>query len=77
MQTLIHLFEESVRKFPNNPYLLEKKNNAFEPETYSQVRERVYLFAAGLMSLGVKKGDRLALLSEARNDWVISDLGII
>lgn len=77
MQTLIHLFEESVRKFPNNPYLLEKKNNAFEPETYSQVRERVYLFAAGLMSLGVKKGDRLALLSEGRNDWVISELGIM
>lgn len=77
MQTLIQLFEESVRKFPNNPYLLEKKNNSFEPETYSQVRERVYHFAAGLMSLGVKRGDRLALLSEGRNDWVISELGIM
>jgi long-chain acyl-CoA synthetase len=77
MQTLIQLFEESVRKFPNNPYLLEKKNSAFEPETYSQVRERVHHFAAGLMSLGVKKGDRLALLSEGRNDWVISELGIM
>jgi long-chain acyl-CoA synthetase len=77
MQTLIQLFEESVKKFPNNPYLLEKKNSSFEPETYSQVRERVHHFAAGLMSLGVKKGDRLALLSEGRNDWVISELGIM
>lgn len=77
MQTLIDLFEESVKKFPDNPYLLEKKTGAFEPETYSQVRERVYCFAAGLMSMGVKKGDRLALLSEGRNDWVVSELGIM
>lgn len=77
MQTLIDLFEESVKKYPENPYLLEKKSDRFEPETYSQVRERVYQFAAGLISLGVKKGDRLALLSEGRNDWVVSELGIM
>lgn len=29
------------------------------------------------MSMGIKKGDRLALLSEGRNDWVISELGIL
>jgi long-chain acyl-CoA synthetase len=77
MQTLIELFEESVKKYPENPYLLEKKTDRYEPETYSQVKERVYQFAAGLISLGIKKGDRLALLSEGRNDWVVSELGIM
>lgn len=77
MQTLIQLFEESVKKYPENSYLLEKKGGVFQPETYVQVRERVYQFAAGLISLGVKKGDRLALLSEGRNDWVVSELGIM
>jgi len=77
MHTLIQLFEESVKKYPNNPYLLQKKEGAYQPETYVQVRERVYQFAAGLISLGVKKGDRLALLSEGRNDWVVSELGIM
>ncbi len=77
MQTLIDLFEESVKEFPENPYLLEKKSAAFESETYSEVKKRVYQFAAGLISMGVKKGDRLALLSEGRNDWVVSELGIM
>ncbi len=29
------------------------------------------------MSLGVKKGDRIALIAEGRNDWVVAELGIL
>ncbi len=77
MKTIINLFEESVNKFANNPYLLEKTNNKYIATTYSEVREKVYAFAAGLMAIGVKKGDRIALLSEGRNAWVISELGVL
>ena len=41
------------------------------------MRRRVHAFSAGLMSLGLKKGDRAALISEGRNDWVASELGIL
>ena len=77
MKTIINLFEESVNKFSNNTYLLEKINDKYEPATYIKVREQVYIFAAGLISLGINKGDRIALLSEGRNAWVISELGIL
>lgn len=77
METLIHLFEDCVKKYHDNVFLLEKKNNNYTGTTYNAVREKVYQFAAGLMQLGVKKGDRIALLSEGRNDWVISELGIL
>ncbi|MFN8208061.1 MAG: AMP-binding protein [Bacteroidales bacterium] len=77
MKTLIDLFEKTADKFSNNPLLLEKKNDRFEPTSFSQTREQVHRFAAGLMALGIQKGDRLALLSEGRNDWVISELGIV
>ena len=77
MKTIINLFEESVNKFSNNTYLLEKINDKYEPATYIKVREQVYIFAAGLIALGIKKGDRIALLSEGRNAWVISELGIL
>ena len=29
------------------------------------------------MSLGLNKGDRVALISEGRNDWVMSEIGIL
>jgi len=76
-KTIINLFEKSVEKFGNNTFLWEKKTTVFEPLTYNQTKEQVYRFAAGLMQLGVLPGDRIALLSEGRNDWIIGELSIL
>lgn len=75
-KTLVDLFEESVRNYPNNTFLLEKTGKVFEPTTYTQVKEKVYQLGAGLQALGVKKGDNMALLSEGRNMWVIGELSM-
>ena len=75
-KTLVDLFEESVRLYPNNTFLLEKTNNEFEPTTYAEVKTLVYRLAAGLQTMGVKKGDSMALLSEGRNAWIISELAM-
>ena len=75
-KTLVDLFEESVRNYPNNTFLLEKTGKKFEPTTYAQVKEKVYQLGAGLQALGVKKGDNMALLSEGRNMWVIGELAM-
>ena len=75
-KTLVDLFEESVRLYPNNTFLLEKTKKEFEPTTYAQVKEQVYRLGAGLQALGVKKGDCMALLSEGRNMWIIGELGM-
>lgn len=77
MKTIIELFETSVAKFPNNAYLWEKQNGKYEATTYSQTREQVLKFGAGLVSLGLQKGDRVGLISEGRNAWIISELGIL
>ena len=75
-KTLVDLFEESVKLYPNNTFLLEKTDKVFEPTTYTQVKEKVYQLGAGLQALGVKKGDNMALLSEGRNMWVIGELSM-
>ena len=75
-KTLVDLFEASVKKYPNNTFLLEKTGKKFEPTTYTQVKEKVYQLGAGLQALGVKKGDNMALLSEGRNMWVIGELAM-
>ncbi|MFC2151181.1 AMP-dependent synthetase/ligase [Bacteroidota bacterium] len=77
MTSIINLFENSVQKFANNTFLWEKKTNEYESTTYKEVLEQVKVFSAGLMSLGIKKGDRVALLSEGRNLWVASELSIL
>lgn len=75
-KTLVDLFESSVKQYPNNPFLWEKTKDRFEPTTYSEVKEQVYTIGAGLVALGVNKGDNMALLSEGRNAWIIGELAM-
>lgn len=75
-KTLIDLFESSAKRFPQNVFLWEKTKDRFEPTTYTEVKEQVYTLGAGLVSLGVKKGDNMTLLSEGRNAWIIGELAM-
>lgn len=77
MKTIIQLLEESSTKYANNPYLFEKKADRYVAITYKETKEEAYKVAAGLLSLGIEKGDRVALISESRTDWVTSELGIL
>lgn len=75
--TIIDLFNESVEKYATNPFLWEKTNDEFMPTTYQQTKEQVHLWAAGLIQLGVMAGDKVALLSEGRNAWILGELAIL
>ncbi len=77
MKTIIQLFDECVAKYNNNTFLWEKKTDRFEPLTYRQTKDEVYRLAAGLSSLGLERNDKVALLSEGRNDWIIGELAIL
>ena len=76
-RTLPGLFEESVKAYPSNVLIWEKTGDRYEPTTYADLQPLVHRFAAGLMSLGLAKGDRAALISEGRKAWLISELGIL
>lgn len=76
MKSLVQFFEENVQKYAKNPYMWEKRDGAFTSTSYQQMRELVHRFAAGMMSIGVEKGDRLALLAEGRTWWVVAEMGM-
>jgi long-chain acyl-CoA synthetase len=56
-KTIIDLFEASVAKYSKKTFLLEKRHHKFEPTTYEQSREQAMEVGAGLVSLGVQRGD--------------------
>jgi len=76
MKSLVQFFEENVDRFKDNPYMWEKRDGEFRSTSYSEMREQVYEFAAGLISLGIKKGDRLTLLAEGRTAWVVAEMSM-
>ena len=77
MKTLIELFETAVANYPDNVYLWEKSDGEYRQTTYIETREKVLNLAAGLINIGYKKGERAALIADGRNDWIISELGIL
>lgn len=76
-RTIPNLFEESVKLYPENALMWEKRTDNYEPLSYTEMKNLVYNFSAGLLELGFNKGDRASLISEGRNDWVMSELALL
>jgi long-chain acyl-CoA synthetase len=77
MKTIIDLFEDSVKKFGKNPFMWEKSKGKYISTSYGEASEQIQIVAHGLMDIGIKPKDHIALLSEGRNKWIISELGIL
>ena len=75
--TIIQFVEKYTHEFASNTFLWEKTDGEWKPTTFEQTRKEAYRVGAGLMALGVEKGDKVSLLSEGRNLWVIGELGIL
>ncbi len=75
--TIIEFVEKYVDRFSSNTFLWEKQDGRWIPTTFEQTRSEAYRIGAGLMALGVQKGEKVALLSEGRNLWVLGELGIL
>ncbi len=54
-----------------------KKGDAWVDISVDQFRDSVRWFSTGLRVLGIKTGDRVAILSEDRPEWTIGDFGIL
>ena len=72
--TLSEMAQRSFVKFANTRCLGAKVNGEYQFATYRQVAERVQMTAGGLLSLGITRGDRVAIMSENRPEWAITDL---
>jgi long-chain acyl-CoA synthetase len=77
--TIIDFVEKYVARYSENPFLWEKNldTNQWEPTTYAETLRKAKRIAAGLMALGVEKGDKISYLSEGRDMWVIGELGVL
>ena len=76
-RTIIDLFEESVSRYGTKEFLLEKHNGKFEPTSYNETRSQALKIGAGLVAMGIELGDRVSILAEGCNNWIISELGLL
>ncbi len=75
--TIIDFVEKYTREYSELTFLREKVNGVWTETSFRETREEAYKIGAGLYQLGLKKGDKVSLLSQGRNLWITSELGIL
>ena len=75
-RTILELFLNRVSASGPDTAIRFKRTDAFEAKTWQEIGEDVRRVAAGLQTLGIEPGDRVAQLSENRYEWIVADLAI-
>jgi long-chain acyl-CoA synthetase len=71
--TLNKLFFDAIAKYNRPDALQVKSGGVYKPISHAEASTRVFNLARGLQALGVKRGERVAILSENRPEWAIAD----
>ena len=75
--TLVDVFTKVVREYKRPDALNYKKDARWVSISSEEMIARAENIAAGLHAIGVRRGDRVALLSESRVEWTLTDAGCI
>jgi long-chain acyl-CoA synthetase len=76
-RTIPSLFQSQAETLGDSTLYLVKREGAYQPISWQTVRRDVETLAAALIARGVQPGDRVAILSENRYEWVVADLAIL
>jgi long-chain acyl-CoA synthetase len=71
------MFLDRIAATPTAEAFRYPENGGWTTVTWQQVGQRVELLAAGLISLGIKPEERVALASGTRYEWVVVDFAIL
>jgi long-chain acyl-CoA synthetase len=74
--SLCALLLANAREHPDDVAMREKHRGVWREWTWAEYARWVASVAAGLRALGVGKGDRVAIHSENRPEWVVADLAV-
>src|SRR5512141_2291016 len=77
--TIPEMFRNVTDRFAKEtrPVLMYKEQGEYKGISYTELRSMVEWFACGLAALGIKRGDRVAIIGENRPEWVVSDQAIV
>ena len=76
-RTVIQVLQDAARRYGDAPALRQPAESGYLTLSWNQYLQAVEEIAAGLRSLGIAKGDVVALNSETRLEFYLADLGIM
>src|SRR6202051_2127154 len=75
--TLSQSFEAQAHKYGARAFLKDKRDKVWTDHSWTEVAEAAGKLRAGLLGLGVRPGDRVAILSENCPEWIVVDQAVL
>src|SRR5688500_14174011 len=75
--TLNQLLFEAVERYDRPDAMLVRVGEQYVPISHRALLERIRRVRLGLEAIGIKRGDRVAIISENRPEWAIADFACL
>ena len=76
-RTVFSMLNKAVSKYPDDPFVSSKSDHGWERASFSEAQSRARLLAAAFLELGLDKDSKVAILSEAKTDWIIAEFAAL
>lgn len=75
--SLVEMFFEQAERLGDRPFLWARREGRWESLSWRETAEQVARMAGALRQIGIRPGERVALVSENRPEWLIADMAIM
>lgn len=78
-QNLSSVLKKSVHRHSNHTFIEYrlKRSEPYKKLTWNEYYDLVTYFAHGLLGLGLRKGERVAIISDTRYEWAVADFAVL
>lgn len=74
--SLTQLLQQHAEAFPDDVAMRQKEYGVWQETTWKGYRDKTHAIASGLIELGIQPRDHLGIISENRQEWILTQLGI-
>lgn len=76
-RTVFSMLDSAAIQYANDPYLSTKSDQGWLRTTFSEAKIKARNLASAFLELGIKKDDKISILSEAKSDWIIAEFAAL
>ena len=76
-RTVFAMLNKASSNYADKPYLSQKGDHGWDRTTFSQAKNKSIQLASAFLELGLNYKDKVAILSEAKIDWVVAEFAAL
>jgi len=76
-RTVFNMLSRAASKYADKPYLSTKGDRGWIRTSFSEAEKKARTLACAFVEIGLRKGDKVAILSEAKTDWIVTEFAAL